>query len=416
MDKKIEKKGFGWQKIALLLAGIVGVSFVGNNFYKNAGVSKLNVEINRLLVDTIHQGVFQEFIPITGVVEPIKTVFIDAVEGGKIEEIYVEDGAMLKRGQKIMQLSNPNLQLAYLQSEGSIMNQINQLENLKLTREQQSLNLREQALDVEFNLDLLSKRTRRNKALFTDEVIAKVEFEETQDEYEHLQRRKKLLADVIKRDSMSQVVQENQLTSSVDLMRRNLNISKQTLENLLVRSPIDGQLSGMDSEIGELINQGARIAQLDNLSNFKVRGRIDEFYITRIFLNQTGSFILGGKPYDLIIKKIYPDVRNGVFEVDMVFTSEIPTTIKRGQTVSIKLALSAETKALLIARGGFYQKTGGNWVYVIDPETNTAYKRDIKVGRQNPSFYEVTQGLKAGDIVITSSYDNFGDKDELVLK
>ncbi len=416
MDKKIEKKGFGWQKIALLLAIILGVGFVGNNMYKNAGVSKLNVEVNRLLVDTIHQGVFQEFIPITGVVEPIKTVFIDAVEGGKIEEIYVEDGAMLKRGQKIMQLSNPNLQLAYLQSEGSIMNQINQLENLKLTREQQSLNLREQALDVEYNLDLLSKRTARNKSLYKDDVIARVDFEETQDQYEHLQRRKKLLASVIQRDSLSQVVQENQLTSSVDLMRRNLQISKQTLENLLVRSPIDGQLSGMDSEIGELINQGARIAQLDNLSNFKVRGRIDEFYITRIFLNQTGSFLLGGKPYDLIIKKIYPDVRNGVFEVDMVFTSEIPTTIKRGQTVSIKLALSAETKALLIARGGFYQKTGGNWVYIIDPTTNTAYKRDIKVGRQNPSYYEVTQGLKAGDIVITSSYDNFGDKDELVLK
>ena len=179
MDKKIEKKGLGWQKIALILAAVVALSFVGNNFYKNAGVSKLNVEMNRLLVDTIHQGVFQEFIPITGVVEPIKTVFIDAVEGGRIEEIYVEDGAMLKKGQKIMQLSNPNLQLAYLQSEGAIMNQINQLENLKLTREQQSLSLREQALDVEFNLDLLSKRTRRNKSLYKDDVIAQVDFEET---------------------------------------------------------------------------------------------------------------------------------------------------------------------------------------------------------------------------------------------
>ena len=278
------------------------------------------------------------------------------------------------------------------------------------------MSLREQALDVEYRLDLLEKRTARNKSLFNDEVIAQVDFEETQDEYEHLQRRKKLLKDVIKRDSMSQVVQENQLEASVDLMRRNLNISKQTLENLLVKSPINGQLSGMDSEIGELITQGGRIAQLDDLRNFKVRGRIDEFYITRIFLNQEGSFILGGKTYDLIIKKIYPDVRNGVFEVDMVFTSEIPTTIKRGQTVSIKLALSAQTEALLIAKGGFYQTTGGNWVYAIDPTTNTAYKKDIKVGRQNPSFYEVTEGLKAGDIVITSSYDNFGDKDELVLK
>ena len=416
MDKKIEKKKWTWQKILLVLAGLGLAGFVGSRIYKDAGVSKLNVETNRLLVDTVHRGVFQEFIPITGVVEPIKTVFIDAVEGGRIEEIFVEDGAMLQKGQRIMQLSNPNLQLNYLQSEGQIMNQINQLENLKLNREQQSLNLREQALDVEYRIDLLSKRTARNKSLYKDEVIAQVDFEETQDEYEHLLRRRKLLADVIKRDSMSQVVQENQLTASVDLMRRNLKISKQSLENLLVRSPITGQLSGMDSEIGELINQGGRIAQLDDLSNFKVKGRIDEFYITRIFLGQEGSFPLGGKTYHLVIKKIYPDVQNGVFEVDMVFTSEIPPTIKRGQTVSIKLALSAETEALLVARGGFYQTTGGNWVYVIDPNTHTAYKRDIKVGRQNPSFYEVTQGLKAGDVVITSSYENFGDKDELVLK
>jgi HlyD family secretion protein len=399
----------------LIAAAVAGLAFVGSNIYKDAGVSKLNVETNRLLVDTIHRGVFQEFIPITGVVEPIKTVFIDAVEGGRIEEIYVEDGAMLTKGQKIMQLSNPNLQLNYLNLEGQIMNQINQLENLKLNREQQSLNLREQALDVEYRIDLLGKRTVRNKSLYSDEVISKVEYEDTQDEYEHLLRRRKLLADVIKRDSLSQIVQENQLESSVDLMQRNLKISKQSLENLLVRAPLAGQLSGMDSEIGELITQGGRIAQMDDLSNFKVKGRIDEFYITRIFLNQEGSFVLGGKTYDLIIKKIYPDVRNGVFEVDMVFTSEIPKTIKRGQTLSIKLALSAETQALLIAKGGFYQTTGGNWVYMIDPKTNTAFKRDISVGRQNPSYYEVTEGLKEGDIVITSSYENFGDKDELVL-
>ncbi|MEM6320753.1 MAG: biotin/lipoyl-binding protein [Bacteroidota bacterium] len=286
MDKKIEKKGIGWQKIVLAVAVLLGLGFAGNSYIKNIGVSKLNVEANRLLVDTIHQGVFQEFIPITGVVEPIKTVFIDAVEGGRIEEIFVEDGTMLEKGQKIMQLSNPNLQLNYLQSEGQIMNQINQLENLKLNREQQSLNLREQALDVEFRIDLLSKRTARNKALFKDDVIAQVDYEETQDEYEHLLRRRKLLSEVIRRDSLSQLAQENQLETSVDLMRRNLNISKQSLENLLIRSPISGQLSGMDSEIGELINQGGRIAQLDDLRNFKVRGRIDEFYITRIFLNQ----------------------------------------------------------------------------------------------------------------------------------
>lgn len=415
MDKKIVKKKWTWQKILMIVGGAAIVGYLGMTFYKDAGVSRLNVETNRLLVDTIHRGVFQEFIPITGVVEPIKTVFIDAIEGGRIEEIFVEDGSMLEKGQMIMRLSNPDLQLNYLNQEANILNQINQLQNMRLMREQQSLNLLEQALDVEYRIDLLKDRTERNKFLIQDDVIARVEYEETEDEYRHLLRRKKMLAQVIQKDSMSQALQEQQTENSLDLMKRNLKIAGQSLENLMIKSPLSGQLSGMDSEIGELINQGENIAQMDDLSNFKVRGRIDEFYITRIFLGQEGSFPLGGKTYNLVIKKIYPDVQNGTFDVDMHFTSELPTTIKRGQTLSIKLELSAETEAVLVAKGGFYQTTGGNWIYVIDSKSNTAFKRDIRVGRQNPSFYEVTTGLQPGDVVITSSYENFGDKDVLVL-
>ncbi|MEL6719957.1 MAG: HlyD family efflux transporter periplasmic adaptor subunit, partial [Bacteroidota bacterium] len=344
-----------------------------------------------------------------------KTVYLDAIESGKIEEIFVEDGTMVKRGTPIMRLSNLDLQLDVLNQEAQIVDQINTIRYQGIVREQQSLSIREQALDVEYRLDLLEKRTARNRALFQDSVIAKVDYEETQDEYEHLLRRKKLLQATITQDSLSQIAQEDQMETSLDLMRRNLNFAKNSLENLVIKAPINGQLSSLDSEIGELINQGSRIAQIDVLDDYKIRARIDEFYISRIFPNQSGSFVMDGENYDLRIKKIYPEVANGAFEVDLVFTGNRPKNIKRGQTISLKLSLSDETKAMLLAKGGFFQSTGGNWVYVMGAD-GIARRRDIKLGRQNPNFYEVQQGLTNGDIVIVSSYENYGDKDELVVK
>ena len=416
MDKKIEKKGLDWKKI-LLYATIVGVVvFAISKLYKDAGTSRLNVETERLMIDTIAKGIFQEFIPVTGIVQPIKTVYIDAIEGGRVEEKYVEDGAFVEKGQKILQLSNPDLQLNYINQEASIVSQINQIRTLSIQMEQQSLNLREQALDVEYNIDLVSKRTQRNSALFGDNVIARVDFEETQDQYEHLLRRQKMLQQSITKDSLFQDLQQKQMSTSLDLMKKNLSFSQKSLDNLTVRAPIGGQISGLDKELGELISEGENIAQMDDLTNFKIRARIDEFYISRIFIDQEGSFQFANKNYNLRIKKIYPQVTNGAFEVDMVFTDEIPEGIKRGQTVSIKLELSAEQQALLLDRGSFYQTTGGNWVYVIDPTTGNAQKRIIKVGRQNPNYYEVLEGLLPGERVITSSYENFGDKDELVLQ
>ncbi|MCR9288014.1 MAG: HlyD family efflux transporter periplasmic adaptor subunit [Bacteroidetes bacterium] len=416
MDKKIAKKGLAWQKILLYTAIAAVAGYFITTIYKDAGTSRLNVETDRLLIDTVQNGIFQEFIPVTGVVQPIKTVFIDAVEGGRVEEKFVEDGAMVQKGKSILRLSNPDLQLTYLNQEADIVRQINQLRTNSIMMEQQSLNLKEQYLEAEYRIDLLDSRTKRNKELSEAGALDRVTYEETQDEFEHLLRRKKMLTKTIERDSMFQVLQAEQMESSLDLMKRNLAITRQSLDNLIVKAPIGGQLSGLDTELGELISEGENIAQIDDLSNFKILTRIDEFYISRIFINQKGSFIFAGKTYELIIKKIYPQVSNGAFEVDMVFTGTVPEGIKRGQTVSIKLELSAEQEALLLARGSFYQKTGGNWVYMIEEGTSSARKVNIKVGKQNPNFYEVLEGLKPGDVVITSSYDNFGDKDVLELK
>ena len=416
MDKKIEKKGWPWWRIALLVLIVAPAAYLIPKLYDSAGRSRLNVQVDRLLTDTIHRGVFKEYIPLFGVVEPIKTVYIDAVEGGRVEEIFVEDGSMLKEGQPIMRLSNLDLQLQVLNQEAQIITQINAIRNTSILMEQQSLNFKEQALDVEYQIDLLNKRTNRNQQLFASNVISQVEYEETRDEYEHLLRRRKLMAATIEKDSLFAAMQQQQMESSLSLMKRNLEVAKNSLDNLTIRAPISGQLSSLDSEIGELIPEGSRIAQIDELSDYKLRARIDEFYISRIFPQQEGSFTMNGEIYTLRIKKIYPEVTDGSFEVDLVFTSEAPDNIKRGQSIPIKLSLSDETEGLLLAKGGFYQSTGGNWVYVVDPAGNVARKRSIRVGRQNPNYYELAEGLQPGEVVIVSSYENFGDKDELVLQ
>ena len=416
MDKKIEKKVITLPKVLLGIGCLLFFGFVGSQYLNNTGETKLNVKADRLLIDTIQRGVFQEFIPVTGVVLPIKTVLIGAVEGGRVEERFVEDGTEIKAGQSILRLSNPDLQLSYLNQEATIVSQMNQIRSNSLFREQQTLNLSETALNIEYLLSLAGKRLKRNTQLGKDGVIARVEVEELQDEYDNLKRRKDLLKKTIEKDSVSNAFEETQMTTTIDLMQRNLGIARQSLDNLVVKAPIDGQLSGLTAELGELINEGAQIAQIDDLTNFKIRVKIDEFYISRIYSGQEGSFQFANENFQLKIQKIYPQVVNGAFEADMLFTGKVPTRIKRGQTITVKLELSAQEEALLLARGGFYQTTGGNWVYILNTDGASAYKQPIRVGRQNPNFYEVTEGLQPGDKVITSSYDNFGDKDVLVLK
>ena len=416
MDRKIEKKVITLPRVLLVLGSLLFFGFVGNQFLNNTGETKLNVQADRLLIDTVQRGVFQEFIPVTGVVLPIRTVLMGAVEGGRVEERFVEDGANVKAGQSILRLSNPDLQLNYLNQEANIVSQMNQIQSNSLFREQQTLSLKETSLNIDYLLNLASTRLERNKKLGADGVIAKVEVDELGFEYENFKRRKELLQQTIKRDSISNAFQESQMETTLELMQRNLKIAQQSLDNLIVKAPIDGQLSGLTAELGELITRGAQIAQIDDLSNFKIRVRIDEFYISRIYAGQEGTFQFANDTYQLKIQKIFPNVQNGSFEADMHFTDKVPERIKRGQTVTVKLELSAQEEALLLAKGGFYQTTGGNWVYILKEDGASAFKQSIRVGRQNPNFYEVTEGLKPGDVVITSSYDNFGDKDVLVLK
>ncbi len=416
MDRKIEKKIWTWQRILLILGGLGAAFFLISAIVRDAGTSRLNVERERLLLDTVHQGVFKEYITLFGVVEPIKTVYLDAIEGGRVDAVYVENGAMVSAGQEIMRLSNLDLELNVLNQEAQIVNQINDIRQTSILMEQQSLTLKEQSLDVIYRLDQLEKRFDRNRTLYRDSVISQVDYEETQDEYEHLTRRQRLLSATIEKDSLFHVMQQNQMETTLSLMERNLNFARNSLDNLTIRAPIDGQISSLDSEVGQLIVRGNRIAQIDILEEFKISANIDEFYINRIFPQQEGTFTLDGDTYTLRINKIYPEVTNGSFTVDLVFVGERPDLIKRGQTISLKLSLSDDTEGMLLAKGGYYQTTGGNWVYVLDESGEVARRRNITVGRQNPNYYELVEGLQPGEVVIVSSYENYGDKEELVLK
>ena len=416
MDRKIEKKIWTWQRITLFGVGALLATFLIFTIYRDAGTSRLNVERERLLLDTVQEGVFKEYITLFGVVEPIKTVYLDAIEGGRVEEVFVENGAMVRKGQDIMRLSNLDLELNVLNQEAQIVNQINDIRQTSILMDQQSLTLKDQALDVRFRLDLIEKRNRRNQELYTDQVISKVELEDVQDEYEHLVRRKALLERTIEKDSLFQIMQENQMQTTLDLMQRNLAFTRNSLSNLTIKAPIDGQISSLDSEVGQLLTRADRIAQIDILEEFKIRANIDEFYISRIFPQQEGTFLMDGQTYTMRIHKIYPEVTSGSFAVDLVFVGERPERIKRGQTISLKLSLSDDSRAMLLAKGGYYQSTGGNWVYVLDPQSGVARKRNILVGRQNPNYYELIEGLQPGEIVIVSSYENYGDKEELVLQ
>jgi len=416
MDKKIEKKTWTPLRIGIIAAVVLGLGFVGRSFYKNAGVSKLNVTTDRLTISTVERSKFQEFIPVTGIVLPLRTVRMDAIEGGKVEEKFVEDGAFVSQGQPILRLSNPDLMVNYLNQEASIISQINQIRNTSLLMEQQSLSMKEQALSVDNLIATNDKKLKRNRELYKSKVIAEVDLELVEDEAKYLATRKVMLGATLKKDSAYQVLQQQQMTSSLDLMQRNLAITKQSLDQLIVKAPIAGQLSGLTKELGESVARSENIGQIDDLTAFKIRVRIDEFYNSRIAVEQVGSFTLAGEDYTLRISKIYPQVINGSFEADMVFVGKSPQGIKRGQSVSVKLELSAEEEATLLPRGGFYQTTGGNWVYLIDPTTGNGIKQTVRLGRQNPNFYEVLEGLKPGDKVITNSYDNYGDKDVLVLK
>ncbi len=347
---------------------------------------------------------------------PQTTIYLDALEGGRVEEKYVEDGAMMKKEQPILRLSNTDLELSLANQETQVFNVLTQMNISRNNATQNTTGKLNQMADVDNALAEAERIYKLNKRLYDQKVIGQQEFQQSENNYNYQVRRKKLSDDILKQDGSAVKLMSNQDRQSLSRMQNTLALMRKKVGDLIVRSPIDGQLTSLDAEIGQSKNKGERLGQIDAATGFKVRVDVDEHYISRIFIGLKGLATIAGKDYKLTIKKVFTQVTNGRFQVDMEFDGAAPEGIRRGQTLQIRLALSDETQAVLVAKGGFYQQTGGNWIFKVSENGGTAYKVDIQLGRQNPDYYEVLQGLKPGDKVVTSSYENYGTMQELILK
>lgn len=416
MDRVIAKKKWSGKRL-LTIGGIVALAaLIAASIYFTSGKKRLNVDTERITISEVKKSAFQETIPINGVVLPITTIYLDAQEGGRVEEKYVEDGTVMKKGQPILRLSNPDLALNLVNQETSVYNLLTQMQIASNNAQQNTVTKLNQMTDVENALKEAERVYRLNKKLFEQKVIGEQEFRQSENTYNYNVQKLKLTKEILRQDSVStgqQIAQARQLYVG---SQNALDLTRKKVGDLIVRAPVDGQLTSLDAELGQNKNKGERLGQIDVLSGFKVRADIDEHYLSRIYNDLNGTFDFAGKTYKLRITKVYTQVTAGRFQVDMQFVGDVPKGIRRGQTLQIRLALSDETEAILLAKGGFYQQTGGNWIFKVNESGTTAYRVNINLGRQSPDYYEVLEGLQPGDKVVTSSYENYGDMQELVLK
>ena len=416
MDRKLEKKFWNRSRRIYAVAGGAFLALLLYVFLSTQGGSRLNVEVDKITISTVVKAPFQEYIPVQGTILPIQTFYLDAIEGGRVEKRFIEAGTMVKQGDPIIKLANSNLQLDVMYREALTYQEINDAQNRRLTIEQNTIAVKSTLADAEYQVERTQLVFQRDSSLFIKHLVAENDYLQSRYEYDSWLRRRALARQNFLQDSVLRLNQLAQLEGSIARLQENLTMTKQNLDNLIIKAPISGQLTSLNAEIGESKSPGQRIGQIDVLDSVKVRASIDEFYIARINPGQTGEFDLTGSTYGLKISKVYPEVTSGRFDVDMAFTGAIPGGIRRGQTLQIRLELGELEEAVLLPRGGFYQKTGGQWVYVVDKGGKFAVKRNVKLGRQNPQMFEVLDGLEQGEQVITSSYDNFGDIDRLVLK
>ncbi|WP_224998687.1 HlyD family efflux transporter periplasmic adaptor subunit [Cesiribacter sp. SM1] len=416
MDRVIVKKKWN-QKRILTIAGIAAlVMLITASVFLASGKSRLNVEVERITISQVHKNTFQEFIPVNGTVQPIATIYLDALEGGRVEEKFIEDGTVVTKGQPIMRLSNSDLELSLANQETAVFHVLTQMQNTKNGAVQNSIQQLNQKAEVDNAFAEAKRVYELNQYLYNEGVVGKQEFQASENNYNFQLNRKKLSERTLNQDSISMEQQLRQMAESYARMQNTLALMKRKVDDLIVRAPIDGQLTSLDAEIGESKNKGARLGQIDVMSGYKVQVEVDEHYISRVFIGQKAETSIAGKMHHLTVKKVYSQVSNGRFLLDMAFDEEAPEGIRRGQTLQIRLALSDETQAVLLAKGGFYQQTGGNWVFKVSEDGSTAYRTEVQLGRQNPEYYEVLSGLNPGDKVVTSSYENYRDMQELVLK
>jgi HlyD family secretion protein len=416
MDRKIKKKKWPAKRIIIYAAAGTFIILVLYMLIFKMSKSTLNVRAERLTISTVVRGPFQEYIPIQGNVRPILQHFLTADEGGRVEEIYVEAGTMVKEGDNILKLANTNLIINIMLREAEIFRASDNLRSTRLAMEQYRLRLSQEKVDIESRLQQQKRVYDRYKELVNDDLISQHEYELEKDQYEYLVKLRELTIESQKSDLKFRQAQIDALEDSLQRMQSNLIILKSKQDNLTIKAPISGHLTALTAEIGEQKGPGQQFGQIEVLEGFRVRADIDEHYIARIELNRTGQYEFAGQKGKVVVTRIYPEVRDNRFEVDMEFVDTEPVGIRRGLTLHIKLELGDIEEAILLARGGFSQTTGGNWAYVLDETGDFAVRQRIKVNRQNPDYFEVMEGLEPGDRVITSSYASFGNMERLILK
>jgi HlyD family secretion protein len=416
MDKVIEKKKGIRPKHIIWGAGVLVIGFLLYKVMFAETGSTFRAEKDKLTISAVEDGLFNDYITVIGNVEPITTIFLDAEEGGKVEEKLIEEGEMVKKGDVILKLRNNDLNLSIMNSESSMAYQTNELRNTQIQMEQQKIQNKQQLLQIDYEILRLARNYEQQKALFDEELIAKEDFLKVEEDYLRTKKNRELIFMKLVQDSIFRENQKIQMDQNLGNMHLNLKVVQQRREDLNVKAPVDGQLGLLEAEIGESISKGQRIGQINILDNFKIKALIDEHYIDRVKRDLPATLDRNGTNFNLKVRKVYPEVRNGQFQIDLVFDGTTPDNIRTGQTYHIKLELGEAGKAVLLPRGGFFQSTGGQWVFVLNENESEATKRNIKIGKQNPQYYEVLEGLDAGEKVITSGYEMFGTNDRITFK
>ncbi len=419
MDKVIEKKkgiaaaftkkNVKWWALGAFVILVVVLLLTGRR-------SVLRVDGSTILTGTARQGEFNDYIRVSGQVQPMTTVQLSPTEGGNVKRIVVEEGSHVNEGDVIVVLGNENLDMQILNSEAELAEKENILRNTMISMEQQKLSVRQEKLSLQIEVRRARRAYEQNKALYEEKLIAKEEYLKASEDYELAKDKLELVTDRERQDSLYRSVQIAQMHESLENMRLNMNMIRRRKENLSVKAPISGELGLLDVELGQSVAAGAKIGQINNLDSYKIEAQIDEHYIDRVAPGLEATFERQSEKYSSVIRKVYPEVRDGKFKADFRFEGQQPENIRTGQTYYLNLQLGQSAEAILIPRGSFYQNTGGKWVYVLNADGTKATKRSVRIGRQNPQYYEVLEGLAPGDKVIVSSYDSFGDKDELLIK
>lgn len=415
MDRQIEKKSFlrryAWYIVAAVAAAALLVWIV-----LGTTASTMTIDATDITISDVTRGKFDDYVRLNGQVLPIQVVQISPEEGGIVREKVVEEGTRVRKGDIILRLSNSNLDLQILNAEAELAEKQNLLRNTQVAMQQDRLNNRTEQATLDTDCDRKRRAYEQNARLYKERLISKEVYLQSREDYKLARRKQSLISQRLKQDSLYRHVQMAQMEDNLDNMRKNVLLVRDRKNKLEVRSAIDGELGLLDVELGQNIAAGQNIGQINDLSDFKVQAQIDEHYIDRVRPGLSASFSRDGKTYRLRVRKVYPEVRNGTFRTDFVFVGERPAQMRSGQTYYVELALGKSQQATLIPRGTFFQTTGGNWIFVLDKSGRKAYRRNISIARQNPQYYEVTDGLEPGERVITSGYEAFKDNEVLVIK